>query len=56
MEEIIFASGSVPGSCRSTSLWERRILDSSRHRIRVATNRKSYSKWKARYKPGGNEL
>lgn len=56
MEEIIFASGSVPGGSCSTSLRERRILGSSRHRIWVATNRKSYSEWKARYELRGNEL
>ena len=53
MEEIIFASGSVPVAVAAR---ERRILDSSRHRIWVAADRKSYSEWEARYEFRGNEL
>ena len=48
--------GVCPGVSCSTSLRERRILDSSRHRIWVAADRKSYSEWEARYEFRGNEL
>lgn len=56
MEEIIFASGSVPVAVAARVYGERRILDSSRHRIWVAADRKSYSEWEARYEFRGNEL
>ena len=50
MEEIIFASGSVPVAVAA------RVYGKDASCIWVATNRKSYSEWKARYELGGNEL
>ena len=56
MEEIIFASGSVPVAVAARVYGKDASWVRAWHRIWVATNRKSYSEWKARYELRGNEL